>query len=94
MYRRQIQTCLARFNSGYKMQTGRKFTRVAPGAIRATGGRRRTAAQNIAPHLAPGAIVVSMQNGADNVTRIRAASGIDALGAAVYVAAEMTARAR
>jgi 2-dehydropantoate 2-reductase len=50
-----------------------------------------TAAREIAPHLAPGAVVVSMQNGVDNVERIRAASGIDALGAAVYVAAEMAA---
>src|SRR5580692_4251972 len=50
-----------------------------------------SAAQAIAPHLAPGAVVVSMQNGVDNVERIRAASGIDALGAAVYVAVEMTA---
>src|SRR6202044_999780 len=50
-----------------------------------------SAARAIAPHLAPEAIVVSMQNGVDNVERIRAASGIDALGAAVYVAAEMAA---
>jgi 2-dehydropantoate 2-reductase len=50
-----------------------------------------TAAKEIAPYLAPGAVVISMQNGVDNVDRIRAASGIDALGAAVYVAAEMTA---
>jgi 2-dehydropantoate 2-reductase len=50
-----------------------------------------SAAQAIAPHLAPGAVVVSMQNGVDNVARMRAASGIDALGAAVYVAAEMAA---
>src|SRR6185312_6696126 len=49
------------------------------------------AAQAIKPHLAPEAIVVSMQNGVDNVERIRAASGIDALGAAVYVAAAMSA---
>ena len=50
-----------------------------------------SAATSIAPHLAPGAVVVSMQNGVDNVERIRVASGIDALGAAVYVAAEMSA---
>ncbi len=50
-----------------------------------------TAARAIAPHLAPGAVVVSMQNGVDNVERIRGACGIDALGAAVYVAAEMPA---
>jgi 2-dehydropantoate 2-reductase len=50
-----------------------------------------SAAQAMAPHLEPGALVVSMQNGVDNVARIRAASGIDALAAAVYVAAEITA---
>ena len=47
------------------------------------------AARAIAPHLAPGAIVVSLQNGVDNVPRIRAASGIDAIPAVVYVAAAM-----
>lgn len=50
-----------------------------------------TAAKEMMPHLTPGAVVVSMQNGVDNVERIRAATGIDALGAAVYVAAEMSA---
>jgi 2-dehydropantoate 2-reductase len=50
-----------------------------------------TAARELAPHLAPEAVVVSMQNGVDNVERICDASQIDTLGAAVYVAAEMTA---
>jgi 2-dehydropantoate 2-reductase len=45
------------------------------------------AARAIAPHLSPDAIVISLQNGVDNVARIRAASGIDALPAVVYVAA-------
>lgn len=49
-----------------------------------------TAAREISPYLARDAVVVSMQNGVDNVDRIRTSSGIDALGAAVYVAAEMT----
>ena len=48
------------------------------------------AAKSLAPHLAPGALVVSMQNGVDNVERIRAAAGIEALAAVVYVAAAMT----
>lgn len=48
------------------------------------------AARALAPHLAPGAIVVSLQNGVDNVARIRAASGIDALPSVVYVAASMS----
>jgi 2-dehydropantoate 2-reductase len=52
------------------------------------------AARALAPHLAPGAIVVSMQNGVDNVERIRSATGIEALAAAVYVAAAMTAPGR
>jgi 2-dehydropantoate 2-reductase len=46
-------------------------------------------ARAIAPHLAPDAIVISAQNGVDNVARIRAASGIDALPAVVYVAAAL-----
>lgn len=46
-----------------------------------------SAANGIAPHLKPGAIVVSLQNGVDNIERIRAAAGIDALPAVVYVAA-------
>jgi 2-dehydropantoate 2-reductase len=41
------------------------------------------------PNLAAGAIVVSLQNGVDNVERIRAATGIDALPSVVYVAAAM-----
>jgi len=47
------------------------------------------AARAIAPHLSPDAIVISLQNGVDNVARIRAASGIDALPAVVYVAAAL-----
>jgi 2-dehydropantoate 2-reductase len=43
----------------------------------------------LATVLSPGAIVVSLQNGADNAVQIRRASGIQALAAAVYVAAAM-----
>jgi 2-dehydropantoate 2-reductase len=43
--------------------------------------------RELAPLLAPGAIVVSCQNGVDNAEQIRAASGIDAVPAVVYVAA-------
>jgi 2-dehydropantoate 2-reductase len=46
-------------------------------------------AKLLAPLLGPGAILVSMQNGADNAEQIRAASGIPAIVAAVYVAAAM-----
>ena len=53
-----------------------------------------SAAQDLRPHLAPGALVISLQNGVDNVERIRSASGIEAVRAVVYVAAEMTAPAR
>jgi 2-dehydropantoate 2-reductase len=48
-----------------------------------------SAARSIAPHLSPGAVVISLQNGVDNIARIRAASGIDALPAVVYVAAAL-----
>jgi 2-dehydropantoate 2-reductase len=46
-------------------------------------------ARAIAPLLAPGALVLSMQNGVDNVEQIRAAAAIDALPAVVYVAASV-----
>jgi 2-dehydropantoate 2-reductase len=46
-------------------------------------------ARAIAPHLSTDAIVVSLQNGVDNGERIRAASGIDALPAVVYIAVAM-----
>ena len=53
-----------------------------------------TAARVLAPHLAPGAIVVSCQNGVDNCERIRAATGIKAIAAAVYVAVSISAPGR
>ena len=43
----------------------------------------------LAPLLFSDAIAVSMQNGVDNVEQIRNASGIEALGAVVYVAASV-----
>jgi 2-dehydropantoate 2-reductase len=46
-------------------------------------------ARALAPLLAPGALVLSMQNGVDNVEQIRAAAEIDALPAVVYVAASV-----
>jgi 2-dehydropantoate 2-reductase len=52
------------------------------------------AARSLAPHLAPGAIVVSLQNGVDNVERVRAAGGFEAVAAVVYVAAAMTGPGR
>jgi 2-dehydropantoate 2-reductase len=48
-----------------------------------------TTARALAPLIAPGAIVVSMQNGVDNVEQIRVAAAIDALPAVVYVAASV-----
>ncbi|MCM5572072.1 2-dehydropantoate 2-reductase [Burkholderiaceae bacterium FT117] len=45
-------------------------------------------ARSLVPLLKPGATVVSMQNGVDNVPKMREA-GVDALGAVVYVAASM-----
>jgi 2-dehydropantoate 2-reductase len=45
--------------------------------------------RSLAPLLVPGAIVVAMQNGVDNVERVCEASGIEALGCVVYVAASV-----
>jgi len=52
------------------------------------------AAKALAPHLAAGAVVISLQNGVDNVERIRAAANINAIPAVVYVAAAVTAPGR
>ena len=52
------------------------------------------ASSSLAPHLAPNATVISLQNGVDNVERVRSASNIDAFAAVVYVAAAMTAPGR
>ena len=46
-------------------------------------------ARALAPLLAPGAMVLSFQNGVDNVEQIRAAAAIDALPTVVYVAASV-----
>jgi 2-dehydropantoate 2-reductase len=46
-------------------------------------------ARALAPLLAPGALVLSFQNGVDNVGQIRAAAEIDALPTVVYVAASV-----
>jgi 2-dehydropantoate 2-reductase len=52
------------------------------------------AAKALQPYLPPGAVVVSLQNGVDNVERMRAAAGIAAIPAVVYVAVAMTAPGR
>jgi 2-dehydropantoate 2-reductase len=52
------------------------------------------AAHALGPHLESGAAVLSLQNGVDNVGRIHAAAGIEALPAVVYVAASMPAPGR
>jgi 2-dehydropantoate 2-reductase len=52
------------------------------------------AAKSLAPYLVRGAVVLSLQNGVDNVERISSAAPIEAFPAVVYVAAEMTAPGR
>ncbi|MGB7496151.1 MAG: 2-dehydropantoate 2-reductase [Candidatus Acidiferrum sp.] len=48
-----------------------------------------TVAKQLTPILAQDSLVVSLQNGVNNAEEIRAASGIDALPAVVYVAASV-----
>ncbi len=48
-----------------------------------------TAAKSIAPHLSPGALILSLQNGVDNVARISPAAGLSAIASVVYVAASL-----
>ncbi len=47
------------------------------------------AAAEMAPHLASGAVVLSLQNGVDNAERLQALLGREVLPAVVYVATEM-----
>ena len=47
------------------------------------------AAARLKPHLAPGALVLSLQNGVDNAERLRAALPQEVAAAVVYVAAAM-----
>jgi len=47
------------------------------------------AAAQMAPHLAPDAVVLSLQNGVDNAERLQALLGREVLPAVVYVASEM-----
>lgn len=48
-----------------------------------------TTARALAPLLVSGAVVLSMQNGVDNVEQLRTAAAIDALPTVVYVAASV-----
>jgi 2-dehydropantoate 2-reductase len=47
------------------------------------------AGEAMAPHLEPGAAILSLQNGVDNPERLAAAMKREVIGAAVYVATEM-----
>lgn len=51
-------------------------------------------ARQLARHLRGDALVVSLQNGVDNVERIRAATSLDPIAAVVYVASSMPAPGR
>ena len=53
-----------------------------------------TAAAAIAPHLGRDTLLVSFQNGVDNAERIQNTTGINAIPAVVYVAAEMSGPGR
>lgn len=52
------------------------------------------AAKSLMRHLAPGSLLISLQNGVDNVERIRSAAKIQAVAAVVYVGVAMTAPGR
>jgi len=56
-------------------------------SVKSTDTERAGAA--LAPHLEPGAVVVSLQNGVDNAERLAATLGRDVVPAVVYVAVEM-----
>jgi 2-dehydropantoate 2-reductase len=53
-----------------------------------------TAAASIAPHLAPDTVLLSLQNGVDNIERIRAQLRNEALPGVVYTGVEMSGPGR
>jgi 2-dehydropantoate 2-reductase len=53
-----------------------------------------SAAQSMAPHVSPGAVVLSLQNGVDNPGKIRAITGLTALPTVVYCAAALAGPGR
>ncbi len=80
------------FQEGVRVEASTELSRVRGGEIvlfcvKTTDNA--TTARALAPLLVPGALVLSMQNGVDNVEQIRAAAAIDALPAVVYVAASV-----
>lgn len=52
-------------------------------------GDTEDAARAMAPHLAPGATVVSLQNGVDNAARMRPLLPVEVIAAVVYVGTQM-----
>lgn len=52
-------------------------------------GDTTSVARELADFIEPGAVVLSLQNGVDNIDRIRATPGLKALAAVVYVAASV-----
>jgi 2-dehydropantoate 2-reductase len=75
------------------------FATTDPGGVAGAGlvlfsvksGDTDAAARAIAPHLAPGAVVLSLQNGVDNVERLRGEITNAVVPAVVYVGAEIPA---
>ena len=51
-------------------------------------------ARHLARHVRGDALIISLQNGVDNVERMRTAAGLDPIAAAVYVASSMPAPGR
>lgn len=87
----------ARFTKTLPVEASTEMSSVAGAAVVLVSVKTtdtEEAARSLAPHLARGALVVSLQNGVDNIARILAASGIEALPAVVYVGAEVTEPAR
>lgn len=93
---------IARDGLDMEMQTFRERVRVAAATTDAAAlrgadvvlccvksGDSAQAAAEMAPHLGPGTLLFSLQNGVDNAERLSAALGRPVLPAVVYVATEM-----
>src|SRR5216684_2619987 len=80
------------FDSSFPMQAseearGARGAKLVLFSVKSTDTERAGAA--LAPHVEPGAVVLSLQNGVDNAERLAAALGREVVPAVVYAAVEM-----
>jgi len=92
MRRDGLRVTTASFDEHVPVEAGTEAAAVAGAAlvlVCVKSPDTETTGRELAPHLAPGARVLSLQNGVDNAARLQAVLGRPVAPAVVYVASEM-----